>query len=522
MNTKTGWRVVLIALWIAAARAAVSFAQEQPIPAAPVREITQLRGDLYEAREGGQYTVFLVTPDGIILVDPLNAPFALWLKDQLASRFPGRAVRYVVFSHHHFDRAEGGGAFLGAQTIGQNAYGQALSNARRSVPSFLGVQDRNENGQLDPNELEGPNVALLQSKDRNHDGTVTPDELYRQVPSARITYGDRRTITLGGKQVELVHSGAWHSPDMTVLFFPEERIVFAVDPPPVTAVPFSFGASRAGDAYDWLHALAPLDFDTLLLGDGRTITRTELRALTGYLDALRGGVASGYDRGRSIEKIQATALPAEYRGTPQYAGRLPQIAAVYRTVRLRQFVLSGVGLANYGLRDPGFCASFAFCSAGGIVPAGTAGASILLSRRVGVAGEVTLSQQSWSTRRQPLFDEEVALRQTRVSGLLRVNPVRGLALLAGPSFTYGDARGINVVRGRLVPTGGRHDIHTHDGRPGVTVGFELRLPFGGAVGLIAPIRVTYTPSSPLPAYWPSHYDATAGVGISVRLARSVH
>jgi filamentous hemagglutinin family protein len=38
---------------------------------APAREITQIRGDLYYV-SGGANTVFLVTPDGIILGDPVS------------------------------------------------------------------------------------------------------------------------------------------------------------------------------------------------------------------------------------------------------------------------------------------------------------------------------------------------------------------------------------------------------------------------------------------------------------------
>ena len=41
-------------------------------PQGPAREIIPLSGDLYRARNGNWYTIFLVTPDGIILGDPIN------------------------------------------------------------------------------------------------------------------------------------------------------------------------------------------------------------------------------------------------------------------------------------------------------------------------------------------------------------------------------------------------------------------------------------------------------------------
>jgi glyoxylase-like metal-dependent hydrolase (beta-lactamase superfamily II) len=54
--------------------------------------------------------VFLVTPEGIILADPINADFSKWLKGELASRFKV-PVRYVVYSHHHWDHDSGGDVF---------------------------------------------------------------------------------------------------------------------------------------------------------------------------------------------------------------------------------------------------------------------------------------------------------------------------------------------------------------------------------------------------------------------------
>ncbi len=57
-----------------------------------------VRGSLFRARDGARTTLFLVTPEGILLTDPLNVEFARWLKSELDTRFPGQPVRYVVYS----------------------------------------------------------------------------------------------------------------------------------------------------------------------------------------------------------------------------------------------------------------------------------------------------------------------------------------------------------------------------------------------------------------------------------------
>ena len=77
LDSSSGARVrfkpigLALAALVAVSFAASSFAQ----PRTPPREITQVEGDLYRARNGNWYTVFLVTPAGIILGDPINESF---------------------------------------------------------------------------------------------------------------------------------------------------------------------------------------------------------------------------------------------------------------------------------------------------------------------------------------------------------------------------------------------------------------------------------------------------------------
>ena len=76
-----------------------------------MRSITRIAGDLYRVQNNEHYTVFLVTPAGIILADPINVEAAAWIKAQLTERFPNAPVRYVLYSHHHQDHASGAAVF---------------------------------------------------------------------------------------------------------------------------------------------------------------------------------------------------------------------------------------------------------------------------------------------------------------------------------------------------------------------------------------------------------------------------
>ncbi len=76
----------------------------------PVRKITNIAGDLYRFQNRFHFSVFLVTPAGIIATDPINADAAQWLKAELKKRF-NQPVKYLIYSHDHPDHSSGGQIF---------------------------------------------------------------------------------------------------------------------------------------------------------------------------------------------------------------------------------------------------------------------------------------------------------------------------------------------------------------------------------------------------------------------------
>jgi len=482
-------------------------------------EIRRLRGDVYQVRVGSRVGVFAVTPAGIVVVDPLGRATAMWLREELLRRFPGQRVRFVVNSHHHFDRAEGGYVFQDAQVVAHREFDNNVEAARRSLPEFVGLTDSNHNGAFDASELTGsPETAGIASRDRNSDGSVTPRELYAAVRPARTTYSRRFEIVLANKTIQLIHPGPAFATDLTAVYFPAERLLFAADGPPVNTAPFSFGQFRPRDVFEWIHTLAALDFDELLFGDGNTMTRADLIELRDYLDDIRARAAEAHEQGQSLAELQLIGVD-RYTTSRHYPGRSLQVSAIYRTIRVLKFQVSGAGATNYD--KPGRCQGFDECSVGGAVPAATGGLTFLFSRSNAVVGEITFERQTWNTRTRPTYSEEIALRQTRGSLLWRFSPPTrsplSFALLAGPSVTFGDLRGVTRLQGALVPTGGRHIVHSTESRPGFTVGGDIVL--GRSHRFMIPIRVTLTPS--LPTYWPSHLNVRAGIGMNTSLIRHV-
>jgi glyoxylase-like metal-dependent hydrolase (beta-lactamase superfamily II) len=253
--------VILLALPLFAAEAPAPHRLAAPPPGMfvpPGRAITHVTGDVWRASNGGWYVGILDTPDGLLLVDTLNVPFATWLKAELARQFPGKPVKYVILSHSHWDHTEGGKVFADTATfIAQEGF---LRNMDGRYPSLPGdIVDRNNDGWLDAAEFDDPGLArpwycggvgTIGQKDNDGDGRMTPAEFFKDTPRPDIAYADRMTLRFGGKTIDLVFPGKNHANDGTAVLFRDESVLFTVAVCAAVSARHGFGFADAGLAHD--------------------------------------------------------------------------------------------------------------------------------------------------------------------------------------------------------------------------------------------------------------------------------
>lgn len=254
------------------------------------RSITKIAGDLYRFQNNFHYSVFLVTRDGIIATDPINADAAKWLKGELQSRF-GVPVKYLIYSHDHRDHIAGGEVFAPQATVISH------ENARSAIV-----------GEQRP--------------------TAIPD----------ITFSDSMTLTLGGKTVELTYPGPSHSNNLIVMHFPEERAVYTVDFISVNRLPYM----DLGDSYfpNWIDAVKKveaMDFDILVPGHGPLGTKADATEHRQYLQALYDGVLDAARKGESLDEMKKNMTLDEFKQMGMYdKWRELNIEGMYRQVSLHR------------------------------------------------------------------------------------------------------------------------------------------------------------------------------------------
>ena len=148
---------------------------------------------VYLFQHGGNRSLFLVSDDGVIVTDPLNAAAAGEYRQAIAA-LTDQPVKFVVYSHYHWDRVAGAGVFAaeGAQVIAQ----------ARCAERFR----------------VNPNPAV-----------VTPD----------IVFDDRYDVTVGRQTLELHYFGPAHGDCLTVFLVQPAGLMQIVDlvEPPRAAFP---------------------------------------------------------------------------------------------------------------------------------------------------------------------------------------------------------------------------------------------------------------------------------------------
>src|SRR5690606_14505713 len=126
----------------------------------------------------------------------------------------------------------------------------------------------NGNGGVERSEARGGvqnNFALY---DADRDGTLSGAEITRgplaDVRAPDVTYADRKTITLGGKRVEMIHVPIDHADDNSVILFPDDDAVFVVDFLLVNRLPFGTLVGETDEA----KRIEALEFEHFVSGHG--------------------------------------------------------------------------------------------------------------------------------------------------------------------------------------------------------------------------------------------------------------
>ena len=205
-------------------------------------------------------------------------------------KITNQPIRYLVYSHHHFDHIAGGKPF---------------KDAGATIVAHQRAKDR---------------LAVL--KDPN---TPLPDE----------TFSGSRNLQLGGTTLELNYVGLNHSDSTLIMRLPKERILFVVDLAPVGSLP---GRAMI-DSYpleweDTMKKVLAMDWDRLIPGHpgapgGRLGTKDDVKDILAFLQESSASIQALARQGKCWEPAEKEFAMPKYEKWPGYAAALQFVGRRY-------------------------------------------------------------------------------------------------------------------------------------------------------------------------------------------------
>jgi glyoxylase-like metal-dependent hydrolase (beta-lactamase superfamily II) len=248
---------------------------QTPAPAPPLFAATKVEGTdgVYIFRYQGHQSMFIVTPDGVIATDPIGErrPAAEALIAEIR-RITQAPIKYVVYSHGHFDHIAGG---------------KPLKDAGATFVSHWRTK------------------ALIE--ERKNPTVVVPDFVVDDTGGK---------ITLGGTTLELLYLGKNHGDNSLIMRLPKEKIIFVVDFLPLSGTQFRQMADTfVPEQEDTMKKILTMDWDRLIpghpgAGGRQTGTKDDVKADLDYVLDLSAAVKAAVDAGKSYnDAIKDIKLP---------------------------------------------------------------------------------------------------------------------------------------------------------------------------------------------------------------------
>ena len=229
-------------------------------------------------------SVFVVTPEGVIVTDPVSVENARDMREAI-SEVTDQPVRYVIYSHQHWDHAVGAGIF-----------------------------------QEEGAEIISHRNCLAHFERHPHPELITPDR----------TIKDSSVITLGGRTLRLLYLGPNHGDCMLIMQVEGTDVLYVNDL--VTPHSVGLGFMPDYDPVEWVRTLRELEamegWTDFVGGHGIPVApKSALTQRRRYMEALMQAVRDGMASGIRFDALyRSIELPEEFHAMRGYERHLERAA----------------------------------------------------------------------------------------------------------------------------------------------------------------------------------------------------
>ena len=248
----------------------------------PIQVTEVAPGLFFQYHHAESNNAFLVTDEGVLVIDTRQHPRRA--EELLATirKYTSKPIKWVVNTHAHGDHYFGNSVFKreGATII-------AHVDTAGMMKAHYGIEMKRRMGYFRQQKYDPGEVKL-----------VVPD----------VTFDSKMTLVLGGRTVELLYLGAAQNPGDTMVYFPQERVMY-------TGGPFAKNSwanpSFTPSMSNWvvmLRKIAAMDVDKYLGGHGDIGNKQdvlhEAQLISDFDAGMREAVAKGMSKDEIIKNVK--------------------------------------------------------------------------------------------------------------------------------------------------------------------------------------------------------------------------
>src|SRR5215213_2695921 len=270
--------------------------------------VKQIAPDLYFFFDySGSNAVFLVTEEGVLLIDTRQHPRQGEELLGLIRKVTDKPIKWVINSHFHGDHNFGNLPFkaAGATFIAHQETARILPKV--FTKEMARRQEFFKSHGYDPNEVK----------------LVPPD----------VTFEHDLTIRLGGREVKLFYLGPGQQPGDTFVMFPHARMLFTPGAFGKHSMPNMAFTTSVENWIKMLNDVAGMDYANILPAHGDVAVSADVKELAAMLSDEYATVKAAVDKGVSVDEAEKTLTFPQYKDWRNYGRLKGEIKAMYELIQ---------------------------------------------------------------------------------------------------------------------------------------------------------------------------------------------
>ena len=230
------------------------------------RSVTEIADGVFRLQNNFHYSLVVLTGEGAVVVDPINADAAGWIKSEV-EKLTDKPITHLIYSHSHGDHASGG------KVLAEGASVIAQANAPATI-----------------------------------DGVA---------PTLR--FGETHEFSQGDKSFELTWLGPGHGEDLIAVVVRPSNVAFITDVAAPKRLPWrNMGGANIDDWIAQISKVESLDFDIFAPAHGEVGVKSDATDVRTYMETLKSEVLAGMKAGKSVKDLKAEVTMSGYEDWGQY------------------------------------------------------------------------------------------------------------------------------------------------------------------------------------------------------------